>query len=146
MSRGVLGLKPVTKSAETTLRQNLSMVARLRRHRFEVLIKLVTALGRKPGRVFPGNLTLVQLAAVIQHSALHLCGDTGTLHLALMTGAPAVSWFRSNPGMKMWIPVSDKYRTIVGTTGPDSTYLGGIKADELVNAACAVLRANLRPG
>jgi hypothetical protein len=43
MSRGVLGLKPVTKSAETTLRQNLSMVARLRRHRFEVLIKLVYA-------------------------------------------------------------------------------------------------------
>jgi ADP-heptose:LPS heptosyltransferase len=107
---------------------------------------LVSALPRKPWRVFPGNLTLVQLAAVIQHSALHLCGDTGTLHLALLTGAPAVSWFRPNPGMKMWIPVSEKYQTIVGTTEPGATYLGGIKPDELVAAATAVLLANLRSG
>src|SRR5215831_3395051 len=62
---------------------------------------LLLTLRRKPWRVFAGNLTVAQLAAVVQHSALNLSGDTGTLHLALMSGTPAVSWFRPNPGMRM---------------------------------------------
>jgi ADP-heptose:LPS heptosyltransferase len=55
---------------------------------------LVAGLPHKPWRVFAGELNLVQLAAVIQHCAAHLSGNTGTVHLALMTGARSVSWFR----------------------------------------------------
>ena len=48
----------------------------------------IALLPQKPWRVFAGQLNLTQLAAVIQHSALHFCGDTGTLHLAAMTKHP----------------------------------------------------------
>jgi len=105
--------------------------------------KLLAGLTRKPWKVFAGELTLVQLAAVIQHCALHLCGDTGTLHLALMTGAAAVSWFRPNPGMRMWIPVGGQYRTIAGTSSPEEKYLNGIQTAELVESVFSVLE-NLR--
>jgi ADP-heptose:LPS heptosyltransferase len=106
------------------------------------LERLLAALPRKPWKVFDGNLGLVPLAAVIQHSALHLCGDTGTLHLALMTGVRAVSWFRPNPGMSMWIPTSARYKTIVGKSGGGAKYLEGIKIAEFVEAATSVLTAS----
>ena len=101
---------------------------------------LLEALPHKPWKVFSGELNLVQLAAVIQHAALHLCGDTGTLHLALMTGAPAVSWFRATPGMKTWIPIGPRYRTIAGDALPQANHLAGIDTGELVQASEAVLR------
>jgi len=94
--------------------------------------KLLAVLPCKPWKVFAGQLTLAQLAAVIQHAALHLCGDTGTLHLALMVGAPAVSWFRPNSGMETWIPKGEGYRTIVGTMSTEAKYLPGISTGEIV--------------
>jgi ADP-heptose:LPS heptosyltransferase len=100
---------------------------------------LVGGLRRKPWRVFAGNLNLVQLAAVIQHGALHLCGDTGTLHLALMTGTPSVSWFRADPGTRVWIPVGDSHRTVLGTEEPEGQALKGVATSELVAAVAEVL-------
>jgi ADP-heptose:LPS heptosyltransferase len=103
--------------------------------------ELVTGLGRKPWRVFAGELNLSQLAAVIQHSAVHLCGDTGTLHLALMTGTPTVSWFRSGPGIRVWIPVGDMHRTVLGTVAAEGTALQGVETRELVSAVEGILAA-----
>lgn len=73
------------------------------------LDSLLRGLRHKPWRVFAGDLNLMQLAAVIQHSAVHLCGDTGTLHMALMTGTPTVSWFRPIPGLEVWIPIGEHH-------------------------------------
>ena len=103
--------------------------------------ELLPLLPRKPWRVFAGDLNLTQLAAVIRHAAAHLCGDTGTLHLALMTGAPAVSWFWPNPGRLAWLPVGDRYRTIVGTNEPGAKYLCRVQTGELVRAVQTVLAA-----
>ncbi|MCX6928985.1 MAG: glycosyltransferase family 9 protein [Verrucomicrobia bacterium] len=100
---------------------------------------LVAKLPRKPWRVFAGDLNLVQLAAVIQHSAVHLCGDTGTLHLALMTGASSVSWYRPGPGIRTWAPVGDRHHTVVGTTDTDEGALRGIETSALVCAVEEVL-------
>ena len=107
------------------------------RRKLDVLLR---GLKRKPWRVFAGELNLMQLAAVIQHSALHLCGDTGTLHLALMTGTPTVSWFRPNPGSEAWIPVGDRHRTVLGTGTNPHAALQGIKTGDLVNAVHAMLQ------
>jgi heptosyltransferase-1 len=103
--------------------------------------RLVTGLGRKPWRVFAGELNLVQLAAVIQHSAVHLCGDTGTLHLGLMTGTPTVSWFGAGPGTSVWIPVGDRHRTVLGTVVAEGKALQGVETRELVSAVEEVLGA-----
>jgi ADP-heptose:LPS heptosyltransferase len=100
--------------------------------------ELVARLQRKPWRVFGGELNLVQLAALIQGSALHLSGDTGTLHLAFMTGTLSVSWFRG--GGRMWIPVVDRHRTVLGKEGAEGGYLRGVDTNELLGAVETVMR------
>lgn len=107
------------------------------------LTSLLALLPRRPWRVLAGNLNLTQLAAVIQHSALHFCGDTGTLHLAAMTNTPTVAWFWPNPGLRQWVPTGEKYRVIVGENEPGAPHLGKIKTAELVAAAQSVLAGAL---
>ena len=106
---------------------------------------LVAMLPRKPWRVFAGGLDLVQLSAVIQRAAVHLCGDTGTLHLALMTGTPTVSWFRGGPGTTGWIPVGNTHRTLFGNVAGEGEPLQGVGTAELVQAVEEVL-GNRKPG
>jgi ADP-heptose:LPS heptosyltransferase len=98
------------------------------------MAELLAILPQKPWRVFAGNLNLVQVTSVIQHSALHFCGDTGTLHLALMTGARTVSWFWPNPGLKIWVPEGKQHRTIVGRNEVGKQFLCGIENDQLILA------------
>lgn len=105
------------------------------------MAELLALLPQKPWRWFAGNLNLMQLAAVIQHSALHLCGDTGTLHLALMTGTRSVSWFWPNPGIRVWVPAGERHRTVMGTNEAGATYLGNVQTGALIQAAQAVLGA-----
>jgi len=102
---------------------------------------LLALLPQKPWRVFAGNLNLIQVAAVIQKSAVHLCGDTGTLHLGLMTGARTVSWFWPNPGMRVWCPAGDRHRTVVGSNEPGAKHLCHVDTTQLVRAVEAVLAA-----
>lgn len=96
---------------------------------------LLALLPHKPWRVFPGNLNLVQLAAVIQHSALHFCGDTGPFHLAVMTNTPTVAWFWPNPGIREWLPTDEKFRVLVGANDPGSPFLSRIPTAGLLAAA-----------
>jgi lipopolysaccharide heptosyltransferase III len=107
----------------------------------EKLERLLALLPQKPWRVFAGNLNLVQLAAVIQHGALHFCGDTGPFHLAVMTNTPTVAWFWPNPGIRQWLPVDRRFRVIVGANDPGAQFLGRIGTDELVAAAQSVLKS-----
>lgn len=109
------------------------------------MTELLAHLPQKPWRVFPGDLNLLQLAAVIQNSALHFCGDTGTLHLAVAVGTPAVSWFWPNPGMKIWVPADGPYRVITGTNPPGETYLAGVDNAALL-AATRTLLAGVEAG
>jgi ADP-heptose:LPS heptosyltransferase len=102
---------------------------------------LLALLPRKPWRVFAGNLNLIQVAAVIQKSAVHLCGDTGTLHIGLMTGARTVSWFWPNPGIRIWAPTGDRHQTVVGTNEPGAKHLCNVDTAELGRAVEAVLAA-----
>lgn len=96
--------------------------------------KLLPLLPQKPWRVFAGDLNLLQITAVIQHSALHLCGDTGTLHLAVMTQTPVVAWFWPNPAIHVWAPADEKCRVIVGSNPPDATFLSDVTTDALIQA------------
>ncbi len=106
--------------------------------------ELLALLPQKPWRVFAGNLSLMQIAAVIQHSALHCSGDTGTMHLAAMTATPACMWFWPNPGQREWVPVGETYRAIVGNNAPGAQFLSQIDTGELLRAAQSVLAARRR--
>ena len=105
---------------------------------------LLGALPQKPWRVFSGNLTIPQLAAVIKHSALNFSGDTGTMHLAAMAGTPFVAWFWPNPGRAQWLPAGKNYRVIVGKNEPGAQFLGQIDTGALLRAAQSVLAARRR--
>jgi heptosyltransferase-1 len=58
----------------------------------------IAARTHQPPSSLVGQTNLKQLAAVLRLSALHLCGDTGSAHIAAALGTPVVSLFgRSNP-------------------------------------------------
>jgi ADP-heptose:LPS heptosyltransferase len=105
------------------------------------LESLLRLLPQNPWRVFAGNLNLIQLAAVIQNSAVHFCGDTGPFHLAVMTNTPTVAWFWPNPGLRQWLPAAGPYRVIVGANEPGAQFLGRVATDDLVAAAQSVLKS-----
>ena len=105
------------------------------------MAELLALLPQKPWRVFAGNLNLTQITAVIRHSALHFCGDTGTLHLAVMTQTPVVAWFWPNPGLREWVPTGKKYRVIVGANESDASHLGKFSTDDLIAATQSVLKS-----
>jgi ADP-heptose:LPS heptosyltransferase len=102
---------------------------------------LLAMLPQKPWRVLAGNLNLMQLTAVIQGSALHLCGDTGPFHLAVMTNTPTVAWFWPNPNLRMWLPANGPFRVIVGANEPGGQFLGRVATGELLAAAQSLLKS-----
>jgi ADP-heptose:LPS heptosyltransferase len=91
---------------------------------------LLSALDFSPWRVFGGELDLLELAAIVQASSLHLGGDSGGLHVAWMTGVPTVTWFRRYDGLADWQPVGPHHKSIVGERTPEG--LEGINSDEIV--------------
>lgn len=107
----------------------------------EKMEKLLALLPQPPWRVFAGNLNLMQLAAVIQGSMLHFCGDTGPLHLAVMTQTPTVAWFWPNPGRAEWLPIGENYRVIVDENELGTPFLGKIVTEDLVAAARSILKS-----
>ena len=111
------------------------------RRELEKMEKLLLLLPQKPWRVLAGNLNLVQLAAVIQHSAVHFCGDTGPFHLAVMTNTPTVAWFWPNPGIRQWLPAGGPFRVLVGTQPLGAPFLCDVAMEKLVEAAESLLQS-----
>jgi len=97
--------------------------------KMEQLLKL---LPQKPWRVLVGTLQLPELVAVIAHSAVHLCGDTGTLHLAVMTNTPMVAWFWPNPGRAEWVPLGEQFRILVGENPASTPFLRGVPTTTVI--------------
>jgi ADP-heptose:LPS heptosyltransferase len=102
------------------------------------LAQILELLPEPPWKVFPGTLDVAALAAVIQTAAFNLSGDTGSLHLAMMTRVPAVAWFRAHRGQKEWIPEGARYRVLVAEGGAADA-LHGIQTAQLLDAASRVL-------
>jgi ADP-heptose:LPS heptosyltransferase len=83
------------------------------------LQKLISLLTVKPWKIFEGNLSLQELAGVIGYSKLHMGGDSGGLHVAVMMNVPTFSWFREYPGKVEWLPIGSQHRYIIGDTSPE---------------------------
>jgi len=87
---------------------------------------------RKPARIFPGNLSIVELTALIARSSMHLGGDSGALHIALMTNTSSISWFRDYPGNIEWMPYGDIHKALIGQESPSGIL--GISSSDLAKA------------
>jgi heptosyltransferase-2 len=106
------------------------------RQRLEALLPL---LPERPWKIFSGTLDIPKLAALIQGAALHVCGDSGSLHVAFMTGTPAVAWFREHVNQKEWIPRGARYRVLVAPDVEPCDALHGIDNGALISAARELL-------
>jgi ADP-heptose:LPS heptosyltransferase len=91
---------------------------------------LISLLFKKPWKVFDGSLSIQELAAVIGRSKLHMGGDSGGIHVAVMMNVPTFSWFRDYPGKIEWLPIGKQHRHIIGEASPSG--LQNISADELI--------------
>ena len=54
--------------------------------------------------VLPADMSIGQLAAVIQRCRLHFGPDSGVMHLAVALGVPTVSLFREQGNFREWLP------------------------------------------
>lgn len=63
-------------------------------------------------RLLPENLSIPQLAGVLQRCRLHLGPDSGVLHLAVALGVPTVSFFREQGAYKSFMPGGPGHRVI----------------------------------
>ena len=52
----------------------------------------------------PPDLSIAELAAVLQRCKLHIGADSGVLHLAMALGTPTLALFRDYPGKAEWLP------------------------------------------
>jgi ADP-heptose:LPS heptosyltransferase len=81
-------------------------------------VEKLRALAESPaGRrvmIFPGNLTIARLAAVLARCRLHIGVDSGTTHLAFALGVPTLTVFRDYPGRVEWMPNGPRDRQLVG--------------------------------
>lgn len=90
---------------------------------------LLASLDFQPWRVFSGDLDLLELAAIVQASCLHLGGDSGGIHLAWMTGVPTVAWFRRYDGLADWQPAGPGHCSVIGQRTPEG--LLGVETSSL---------------
>ena len=98
------------------------------------LSRILSHIPTQPWRVYDGTLNLMDLVSVIAGARVHFGGDSGALHLALMTGIPTVSWFRKYDGMTDWAPSGPQHMVLVDhAAGIDG--LTGIKTGLLLSAA-----------
>ena len=109
------------------------------------LAEVALLLSSPPWKTFAGTLDIATLAAVIETAALHLSGDTGSLHLAMMTRTPALSWFRHHKGEKEWIPEGRQYRVLIGPDIEPRDAVHGIDDDALFAAASEIVAQRAVP-
>ncbi len=91
----------------------------------------------EPWRIFSGDLNLVELAEVIRRARLHLGGDSGALHVALMMGTPTLSWWRDYPGRVAWQPTGPGHFAVILTK--NSAGLVVVNPGELMRAFTAAV-------
>ena len=77
------------------------------------------------------------LVSVLGGARLHLGGDSGGIHLAVMANAPTVSWFRMSESVNEWAPHGKANRVIVSPSSEEHC-LCGINIDLLIEASIQV--------
>ena len=85
-----------------------------------------------PWKIFAGDLDLVELAEVMRRARLHLGGDSGALHVALMAGTKTLSWWRDYAGRLAWTPPGTGHAAVVGRASPAG--LQGVEPAALLSA------------
>ena len=101
-------------------------------------LALAARAGLPPSAVLAGRTGVDDLAALVAHARLVVCGDTGVAHLATAYGTRSVVLFGPMSPAR-WGPPPDRRRHTALWHGPDG--LPGISIDEVCSAAAEHLEA-----
>jgi len=99
---------------------------------------LLQELPFEPAKVFCGTLDAAQLLGLIRQAALHLSGDTGSMHLAWLAGTASISWFYRQAQLDQWAPRGPRHG-LVFSESPPPDYLRGVDTEEIVLQAQRLL-------
>jgi len=100
------------------------------------LSQLLPVLEFKPRHVFPGTLSTLHACAVIGRARLHVGGDSGGVHMAVMQKVPVAVWFREHSPLSGWAPRGKNDLLVFGKPGPD----GYLQIDPKEMTAAALSR------
>lgn len=75
---------------------------------------LLNLLPFEPWRVFKGNLTMNEVAAIIDRASILIGGDSGPMHVAVMMNTPTFIWFKRSDDHHAWKPEGAQHRSIFG--------------------------------
>ena len=107
--------------------------------------------GLPEAALLAGRTDLVQLAALVAHARLVVCGDTGMAHVATALGTPSVVLFGPVSPAR-WGPATDGPHACVWRGGTGDPWAGrvdpgllGISAEEVVQCAEATVRRTPGP-
>ena len=96
---------------------------------------------------FAGTLDSAELAELIAGAALHAGCDSGTLHMAVLVGAPSVSWFLNHESITAWAPRLGPHTVLVSALeqSRNGKCLAGIPAGALTTALSEAIQNPDRP-
>ena len=98
------------------------------KNKLESLLKMLK--GPEPWRVFPGNLSILELATLIANSKVHLGGDSGAIHLAQLVGCKTVSWWRDYDCRFEWMPQGPGHFAAIGKE--TDHFISNVSCDDLL--------------
>jgi ADP-heptose:LPS heptosyltransferase len=87
------------------------------------LAALLPLLHSQPWKCFAGTLTTLQACALIGKAKLHLGGDSGGVHMAVMQEIPTVVWFKETQVSSGWAPQGPRDVLVCGTADDSTGFL-----------------------
>jgi heptosyltransferase-3 len=97
------------------------------------LQQLHTSVNDPRLQILPENLSIAQLAAVLQRCRLHIGPDSGVVHLAMVLGVPTLSLVREQKDYQAWLPQGPGHQALtVPCSCTDRCILPGGSADRAV--------------
>jgi len=106
---------------------------------------LLRSLSFQPWRVFAGTLDVPQLHALIEGAALHLGGDTASMHLAWLARTPSVCWMSAAASHRSWAPQGDRHAMVYSSEAAGA-YLFGVSTEAIVARALERIDSFEKPG
>ncbi|MBF6208200.1 glycosyltransferase family 9 protein [Streptomyces gardneri] len=109
--------------------------------------------GLPPSAVYAGRTGLADLAALVAHAALVVCGDTGVGHLATAFGTPSVLLFGPTPPHRWGPPAAARHHVTLwageaGDPNTDHPHPGllMVRPEQVLTAATGLLAERVRHG
>jgi len=83
-----------------------------------------------------GKFCTLDILKIIRGARLHIGPDTGTVHMAWLSGTPSVSWYLNHESLSAWMPEGERHTVLVSAREQSRSKLNmkGITATNIIDA------------